>query len=225
MVARAVSKTAASEANGGGSNPSRATMNIDYIKQLPNSPGIYLITNKVNNKHYVGQTIKLRKRLLKHLSDSLNNTRVKHILLYKAFRKYGIDNFEVSVLYEVEYSNNVKQILDEKETAYIQEYNSYGKLGYNQTLGGDAGVLGYKMTNEQREKIKQATLANCINRKQCFAKNLVTGEITMYSSIVEMSQKLGIQRTGISKCLAGKQKKVSNKEYSYICSTDINKLN
>ncbi len=224
MVARAVSKTAASEANGVGSNPTRATMNIDYIKQLPNSPGIYLITNKINNKHYVGQTIRLRKRLLKHLSDSRNNARVEHILLYRAFRKYGIDNFEVSVLYKVEYSETVKQILDEKEIAYIQEYDSYGEHGYNQTTGGDAGVLGYKMTLEQREKIRQATLANCVNRKQCYAKNLTTGEITCYSSITEMSEKLSVPRTGISKCLSGKQKKVSNKMYSYICSTDIEKL-
>lgn len=59
MVARAVSKTAASEANGVGSNPTRATMNIEYIKQLPNSPGIYLITNKINNKNYVGQTLQI----------------------------------------------------------------------------------------------------------------------------------------------------------------------
>ena len=220
MVARAVSKTAASEANGGGSNPSRATMNIEYIKQLPNSPGIYLITNKINNKHYVGQTIHLRRRILKHIRDSLNNVRVEHILLYKAFNKYGIDNFEVTVLYEVEYSDTVKQILDEKETAYIKEYNSYGKHGYNQTVGGDAGVLGYKMTPEQREKIRQAALANCSNRKYCYAKNLTTGEITSYQSVKEMSEELSIPRTGISKCLSGKQKKVSNKTYSYLCATD-----
>lgn len=220
MVARAVSKTAASEANGGGSNPSRATMNIEYIKQLPNSPGIYLITNKINNKHYVGQTIHLRRRILKHIRDSLNNVRVEHILLYRAFNKYGIDNFEVTVLYEVEYSDTVKQILDEKETAYIKEYDSYGKNGYNQTVGGDAGVLGYKMTQEQREKIRQATLANCTNRKYCYAKNLTTGEITSYQSVTEMSEKLSIPRTGISKCLSGKQKKVSNKTYSYLCATN-----
>lgn len=221
MVARAVSKTAASEANGVGSNPTRATMNKELLKQLPTCPGIYLITNKVNNKHYVGQTINLRKRLLKHLNDSTNNDRVNHILLYKAFRKYGIDNFEVSILIQFEYSDNIKCILDEKEIAYIEEFKSYGELGYNQTIGGDAGVLGYKMTNEQREKIRQAALKNCVNRKQCFAKDLDTGEITEYSSTTEMSEKLNIQRTGISKCLSGKQKKVSNKEHSYICSTNI----
>lgn len=196
-------------------------MDIEYIKQLPNSPGIYLITNKINNKHYVGQTIRLRKRLLKHLNDSTNNARVEHILLYKAFRKYGIDNFEVSILYQVEYSDTVKQILDKKEIEYIQEYNSYGDKGYNQTLGGDTGVLGYRMTQEQKEKIRQATLANCVNRKQCFAKDLDSGEITSYNSITEMSEKLSIPRTGISKCLSGKQKKVSNKTHSYICATNI----
>lgn len=199
-------------------------MDKNFIQQLPKSPGIYLITNKVNGKHYVGQTINLRKRLLKHLSDSLNNTRVEHILLYKAFRKHGIENFEVTILEEIEYCEKIKHLLDEQEIKYIQEYNSYGKSGYNQTLGGDSGVLGYKMTDKQKDKIRQATILNCTNRKHCYALNLATGEITGYGSITEMSQKLSIQRTGISKCLSGKQKKVSNSYTSYICSTKFETL-
>lgn len=171
MVARAVSKTAASEANGVGSNPTRATMDKDFIRTLPNSPGIYLITNKVNNKHYIGQTINLRRRLLKHINDSANNIRVEHILLYKAFKKYGIESFEVSILCQVEQCETLKQILDEKEIAYIKEYDSYGQNGYNQTVGGDAGVLGYKMTPEQKEKIRQATLQKTAQiENKCHAK-------------------------------------------------------
>ena len=77
------------------------------------------------------------------------------------------------------------------------------------------------MTKEQKEKIRQATLANCVNRKQCFAKDLDSGEITSYNSITEMSEKLSIPRTGISKCLSGKQKKMSNKTHSYICTISI----
>lgn len=36
---------------------------------------------------------------------------------------------------------------------YIKQYNSYGKTGYNQTLGGDGGIKGYKYTKEQRQKV------------------------------------------------------------------------
>ena len=46
----------------------------------------------------------------------------------------------------------------ELEIKYIEEFNSYGATGYNQTKGGDGGVLGYKMTEEQKETIQQGSL-------------------------------------------------------------------
>lgn len=50
--------------------------------------------------------------------------------MYKAFKKYGIDNFDFS---EIEQVPN--ELLDEREKYWIQQYNSYLE-GYNSTLGG-----------------------------------------------------------------------------------------
>lgn len=60
---------------------------------------IYCITNKINNKMYIGQTARmLQERWKDHLESSrdLNN----HRPLYLAMRKYGIENFSLTILEE-----------------------------------------------------------------------------------------------------------------------------
>jgi hypothetical protein len=52
--------------------------------------------------------------------------------LYSAIKKYGVDNFEFSLLEE---TNNPCQ----REKDYIVLYDSYHN-GYNETLGGDGGA-------------------------------------------------------------------------------------
>ena len=126
-------------------------MNYTEVKNCTKNSGIYCITNNINNKVYIGQAIKLRKRLLVHINYKEDSNP-----LYKAFSKYGIENFEFTILEEFEGKNynEIKKKLDELEIYYINKYDSYNK-GYNQTLGGDGGVLGYKMTDEQKEKISE----------------------------------------------------------------------
>ena len=96
---------------------------------------IYKITNKLNNKIYIGQTIKtVNKRFQQHKNNS-NKDYFSQIVLYKAFNKYGIENFICETLEEVP---NDK--LDEREKYWIEFYDSYFN-GYNSTLGGRATQL------------------------------------------------------------------------------------
>ena len=115
--------------------------------------GIYLITNKTNKKHYVGQSIYLRRKLLRHKRNWI--LKKYDTPLYRAFTKYGIDNFSIDILWSTKTKdyNSIKKILDDLEKKYIKEYKSYGE--YNQTTGGDAGIIGYRMTDEQKTKIKK----------------------------------------------------------------------
>jgi len=88
---------------------------------------IYKITNKINNKNYIGQTTKTTNvRFAEHLKDMWNHVSP----LYHSMHKYGIQNFSVDCLEECEDEN-----LNERESYYISLYDSYRK-GYNQTLGG-----------------------------------------------------------------------------------------
>lgn len=96
---------------------------------------IYKITNIVNDKVYIGQTIKtVEKRFSQHINNS-NKSYFSQIVLYKAFKKYGIENFVVETIEEVP-----NEQLDEREKYWIKYYNSYFD-GYNSTLGGKATQL------------------------------------------------------------------------------------
>lgn len=92
---------------------------------------IYKITNKINNKSYIGKTLLTpEKRFKEHISESKKD-RCKNRPLYRAFNKYGIDNFSLKTIEEC--NNN---ILSDRESYWIKYYNTY-KEGYNATLGGD----------------------------------------------------------------------------------------
>lgn len=91
---------------------------------------IYKITNKVNNKCYIGQTIKTVKKRFQQHCNNYNKSYFSQIALYQAIKKYGLDNFICEQLEEVE-----NEQLNEREKYWIKFYDSYYN-GYNSTLGG-----------------------------------------------------------------------------------------
>lgn len=94
---------------------------------------LYLITNKINNKQYIGQTINsLNHRFNQHVAHAKLRVNTP---ICKAFNKYGKNNFSINLLEECSIS-----ALNEKEKHYIQKYNTYYK-GYNATLGGAGGTF------------------------------------------------------------------------------------
>ena len=95
--------------------------------------GIYKITNLVNGKSYIGQSVNIQKRFNAHKSVAFNpNDANYNYPLYRAIRKYGLENFSFEVLEECDISE-----LNNKEIYYISKYNTYGKCGYNQDKGGN----------------------------------------------------------------------------------------
>lgn len=98
---------------------------------------IYKITNLINGKVYIGQTIHtLEARYRRHLSCAERGDKGH---LHPAMRKYGYNNFKCEVIEEIDESlPNAKQTLDEREIYWIKYYDSTNnKKGYNITLGGD----------------------------------------------------------------------------------------
>lgn len=94
-------------------------------------PYIYKITNKINNKIYIGKTLEtIEIRWKEHIKDSKRECNKKRPL-YAAFNKYGIDNFTIE---EVEECS--AEILNEREIYWIEYFRSF-KNGYNATKGGD----------------------------------------------------------------------------------------
>lgn len=116
-----------------GSSPSGKTKNLfKYLVMV-----IYCITNLINNKKYVGKTmLSIQERWRKHCQDSKREKCEKRPL-YSAFNKYGIENFKIECLEEID----DPQILSEREIYWINELESYGNKGYNATKGGDGKIL------------------------------------------------------------------------------------
>ena len=102
-------------------------------------PYIYKITNKINNKIYIGQTshLSIQERFSEHIRDS-KKERCEKKPLYDAMNKYGIENFEIEEIEQV--SNG--EIANEREQFWIKKLRTYIGFfdcnGYNATLGGDS---------------------------------------------------------------------------------------
>lgn len=97
---------------------------------------IYKITNNINGKCYIGKT---ERTINIRWSEHIRLSRLKLDLpLYRAFSKYGIDNFSIE---EIEQCDSDK--IDEREIYWIDYFNSYRK-GYNCTAGGEGGIKTYE---------------------------------------------------------------------------------
>lgn len=94
---------------------------------------VYKITNKANGKLYVGKTSKtIDERFAVHYH---NAKKEKDTYLYKAMRKYGIENFTIELL------DASSENMDDIEKYWIKELNTLIPNGYNMTTGGDGGDM------------------------------------------------------------------------------------
>lgn len=167
--------------------------------EITSLPGIYYFRNKINNKYYIGQAINIRKRFSSHFIQIKKENNKYPI--YRAILKYGIENFEYAVIgvFRIWESQEIlKKKLDFLEKKYIKEYNSYGSTGYNQTLGGDGGVLGYKMTEEQKKHISENSkrIAND-GRNNIYIYDLKEKKEYLFSSCAEAGRILNVDGIGL----------------------------
>jgi len=117
-------------------------------KPLPwtaNMYAIYIITNTVNAKQYVGITVDLERRWKRHRNANQNQ------LIHKAIKKHGIDAFVFTHIADAFDAESAKVI----ERMLIAERNTKMPHGYNMTDGGD-GTLGMAKTEEHKQKLKDA---------------------------------------------------------------------
>ncbi len=96
--------------------------------------GVYLIKNKVNGKAYVGCSIDIEERWRGHIWETNSKKSTGYnFAIHRAIRKYGLDNFEFTILEQTEDTYN-------REKYWIERYDSYNN-GYNETTGGDCGPV------------------------------------------------------------------------------------
>lgn len=153
-----------------------------------------MIKNKVNNKCYIGQTIALdiNTRWKSHKSN-INTNRCP--VLYSAFRKYGIDNFEFKIICIC-----FDEACDDLEISYISKFNSIAPNGYNLESGGNKNKI---IHHETCEKISKALTGkkHSEERKQ---KNSNAQKGKKWSD--EQKQNMSKQRKGLKQNLSDEER-------------------
>lgn len=183
---------------------------------------IYKVTNKINGKVYIGQTIKtIEERWRQHQNAALKHDCQTHFA--RALRKYGIENFTIEQIDSVTSRNE----LDEKEIYWIQYYNSF-KDGYNSTRGGQHYSSHEKKTDEELAAIKEKLRDSKLGGKNPRAikvkcRNEKTGEEYHFDSTSEMQEFFGDKNhnfitrrcLGKTKCLYRKEWNITYEDQEY----------
>jgi group I intron endonuclease len=94
--------------------------------------GIYMITNLINGKKYIGQGY-ISTRISKHKKG------IGSKIVANAIKEYGIENFEFKTLVICEDSD-----MDYYETSLIKSYDTIAPNGYNVATGIRTQCKGHK---------------------------------------------------------------------------------
>lgn len=160
---------------------------------------IYLVTNKINGKMYVGQTkytasIRWSQHKNAALIQKINTP------FYKAIRKYGAEAFEIKILDTA----SSREELNKKEISTILNLRKTNIL-YNLTT--DGFTVSRKWTEEEKKTRSKPPVEKqqivCLNNK------------TTYSSIREAGKILNLKETSISSVLVGRKNAVKGFVFEY----------
>lgn len=166
---------------------------------------VYIHTNKINNKVYIGITC--RKPKDRWGKNGYNYTQKEQPVMYNAIKKYGWNNFE-----HIIFANDLTfQDACMMEVGLIALYKAnvhrWGSKaeGYNETDGGE-GSNGYKLTEEHKKYISK------IQSIPVVQLDLEGNFISEYSSMSEAAKKIGCHVSCIGDCC---NKKIST-SHGYI---------
>jgi group I intron endonuclease len=170
---------------------------------------IYLITNLVNGKQYVGQTINLEERESSHRRANGGCPAI-----HNAIRKYGWDNFSFDVVFE---HDDERFAIEVMEPLFIEWFDTF-ENGYNLTLGGDGGRGSERapITEDTRQKMSEsAKRRRGEKRSNAARQNIAQGQIGRKHSEIT-KQKMSAAKVGktlsnehkqnISDAIKGKKK-------------------
>lgn len=120
---------------------------------------VYLITNKVNGKIYVGQTTKSSSERWKQHCISTNCKK-----LHNAIKKYSADCFVISEIY----TSFSKEDLDNQEIYWISYFKTMDKsFGYNLKSGGSKGINSEEVRERISNSLKERYKENGYKERVC----------------------------------------------------------
>lgn len=205
---------------------------------------IYKITNIINGKVYIGQTIvgfneRYNRagigieRVYNYYNCRRNSIKNKgrkiscNYHLLKSIEKYGFDNFEVNEVFDIAFS---KEELDIKEYLWINYYNCMNKkYGYNNKEGGANGScseqtkskmrysqLGKHLSEETKEKLRQYNLGKTLSEE---TKEKISNKLLGRKLSEEAKEKLSKSKMGENNPMYGKKGKDNPFSKKVLCIT------
>ena len=192
--------------------------------------GVYKITNKLNGDCYVGSSKDIGKRWKRHIY--LHEAKGKHheYFLYRAMRKYGIENFEFEVLETC--ADSKKVVLEQK---YYKNLNPrYNQIEPNEnptenpTIRKKAKIACKNAWNTRSEQSKQKALDNLkkgwgnesfinnrIQAKKVKSISVSDGTEMFFDSLNEAGKHLDIPISSISQILNPNHNRKQSKGYRF----------
>lgn len=103
---------------------------------------IYKVTNQVNGRMYIGQTMRsIDVRWKQHVKDSMAEK--DDYYFHRAIRKYKKENFAIELVETISLKtlSELKSDLNRMERYYINVFDTHNPNGYNGTLGGEGSSV------------------------------------------------------------------------------------
>lgn len=176
---------------------------------------IYKIINDINDKMYIGQTIRpIEERFKRHISSAINNELDTHFA--RAIRSIGAEHFKIELIDTA----SSQEELTEKEYYWIHYYDATHK-GYNETenkLKCGGNTYASKTEDEMKvigEKIRQTKLGGKNPHARAVkCRNIKTNEELHFESLSKMQEYFGeTNHAALGKRCSGKIESLYKKDW------------
>lgn len=207
-------------------NNNKTIFKLDNGLELREGYGeIYMITNKINNKKYIGQTQQVygrqvrtkqpagyKRRWFCHIKSANRMKKKKDnnnleegqkycLVLNNAIIKYGVDNFIVEplIVCPVEFLNKY-------EIELIKRYDTLTPNGYNMTQGGGGQKKNTprKLSNKHKQRISQSNKGKLRKLEDNFIINILEMKSDPTMNIIKVEEEYGLQHQTVSEIWNGK---------------------
>ena len=192
--------------------------------------GIYKITNEINGDCYIGSSKDIERRWKQHLYLSQKQGKRSEYHLYRAFRKFGIENFSFAVLELCQ-----EEQLIELEQKYYSIYNPT----YNNIQPKENPACNEEIKKKIKQECKKAFARHSEETKEKIYRNLQKGRESEgfnakkhaprkiraiklsdgstqeFDSLYQAEMKIGVSRSSICQILSEKHKRKQSKGYTF----------
>lgn len=182
------------------------TLKLDILSQNKNKIGIYMWTNKVTNKSYIGSAKNISNRLKNYYNISyLQAETIKNkSIIYRSLLKYGYSNFSLDILEYCDFSNLIK-----REQYYIDllkpEYNilkaAGSMLGFKHDEKTIQHMSAIKLGRSRSEAAKLAIAKSSEKSQSVIVTNNNTGDEIECTSIRKAAKYTGLHHSYLAKVI------------------------